>query len=607
MQSPAVVEPGAVRSVSAAALLRSIEAIGSDESRLLHLFVHVYIEHTRLLAPAHYRHAVQIMPVFGGWRNAWLEFLHISALPGVDGDVLHCNLRWHDGTAHPAFVTRGGDLVMHLLCDTKAHGINVDFAGAEAVGSGLPRRRSVVSVSHTLSAEEIFFSSRGPVHGSVKGRNNERKVSHISGVTSDGLMVCERYDGCKAEILPAARIRHFVPSLLREYYCRSELRWTSAEAAAIRVFVAELFCRAANNDAAVRASMQSVAAHGGASSQESAEVWNTVQCDADRARNLEILNNMLRSFEAVSAEQKPLWAADGAKETTHAVAESDNGSAGNSNSGGGRDIGRGSSVGSEGVASRADCEGKGDSIVLHNQVPNGTPPEPDASHPVVLDTQGKSNFTQADKRHPASLPNIHGCAARQRNDQAEVQSPAALPSNVTDDGQLVTRQNHTLHHVQHDSTVAQQNPPSLQQLQQEMYERLKGPQLQRHMGNRQERHQEQGPQRPGTASLHAVPHPSMRRGPPLPRKVPRQHPPVGSMHKPPKSNAVNGVGGRFRQNFGKGRQVVPIRKGCNVCGGEDHTPNNCPRVESARSQTQRERALLARLGGSNQQSGFQRP
>jgi hypothetical protein len=603
------------RSVSAADLLKTIDVIGADASRL-HLFVHVYLEYARQHYAIHFPHTVQGMPVFGGWRNAWLEILSIAVVPGVDGRVLHVNLRWHDGSAHPAFITSDGALIMQLICDSEKHGIRTNVAPQTGDGSdanGVPvRRRTVVSVSHSLSAAEIASSSRGPVHGSVKGQNNERKVSHVTGVSSEGLIVCERYDGSlREEILPS-RIQHYAPALLSEYYYRCEPRWNGTEAAAILAFVAAFFRRSATNDGAVRAAMKAVAAHAGASLEDTNQMWCKMQSDEDRACNIETLEGLLKSFSSVAAPMQPVWApavvSEGRKRST--------------DDGGCRDVIRSNrtnkdSSSDENIFERChpqestmpECGHESKGLPGQSQLPVS------ASHALLLAQQPYQRATA--RRTPAA--ELHPIYGRQEHPRRQ---NLTNPTNQTEilhgsDSEHYGRSSPmhpSCHH--HGVTPAANTPATVVQAQRKSspvvlpYQHYVHPQRSSSTfspAQYQTPNHQRSQLNTNSHSSKVVPHTQpTRRGLSLPHALPRSSPPTAPIRKTSTNNSSADMNPGASKNWlPKSKMGKSNKKKCFVCNREGHISYECDRAPSQGSViTSRERALHARLGGPNQVNGF---
>jgi hypothetical protein len=204
---------------------------------------------------------IEGMPCFAGWRNGWLKLHKLSRAAGLPDMVLSCDVRWQNGTAHPAFITRDGDLV----CTLRREDRPLDEV---ARPSPLGRQRTVVSMSHRLTADEISTASRGVVHGSVATANDVRSVSHVVEICDEtGELRCMRFGEANAAgaVLTLARQEavDFAPQLIREYEDRTARMWTRKDAAAVHPYVEALFSRAHDNDVAVRELMCKAAAHDG--------------------------------------------------------------------------------------------------------------------------------------------------------------------------------------------------------------------------------------------------------------------------------------------------------------------------------------------------------
>jgi hypothetical protein len=237
-------------------------------------------------------YVVQNLPTFSGWRSCWMEIVRFGSVHGICGDVLTCSLHWQDGSKQECYVTSEGELILHLQPEA-----NPRCPLAEHPVSDPPPvhcERTIVSVSHTLTAEEISSGWRGAVYGNICSRNNERKVSHVVGIDKDDLVACARLvapgESASFVRLPPGRIRKYAPELIREYQWRIEERWQSAEARTIVTYLAALFQRSSDADAAVRKQMHAVNRRiGGAPDDSDVE---------RRIRNTDVLEQLVRALES---------------------------------------------------------------------------------------------------------------------------------------------------------------------------------------------------------------------------------------------------------------------------------------------------------------------
>jgi hypothetical protein len=211
---------------------------------------------------------------------------------GICGEVLTCLLHWQDGSTQECYVTSEGELILHLQPEAHPRCPLVEHPVSDP--PPVHCERTIVSVSHTLSAEEISSGWRGSVYGNICSKNNERKVSHVVGIDKDDLVACAKLvapgESASFVRLPPGRIRKYAPELIREYQWRIEERWKSAEARSIVIYLAALFQRSSDIDAVVRKQMNAVNRLI-AGTQDDSEVER-------RKRNTDVLEQLVRALES---------------------------------------------------------------------------------------------------------------------------------------------------------------------------------------------------------------------------------------------------------------------------------------------------------------------
>lgn len=183
----------------------------------------------------------------------------VAPPPGQAAPALLVEVRWENGTSHPAHITRAGDLVLALLSETPD--------GALGAMSPPPRRRVAVSVSRRLTLNEVQSGVRGAVHGPKGTRypGNGNLVSHVVALSSVGKggpkaveLLCMRFEwegGTPEErmvSLSEADVAMYAPELRRELEERAAQRWTSEAGGEARPFLEAFFMKAMANDKAVR-------------------------------------------------------------------------------------------------------------------------------------------------------------------------------------------------------------------------------------------------------------------------------------------------------------------------------------------------------------------
>lgn len=256
--------PSSLR-LSLSDVLEKVSVVGKSRA-LQHTCVHIYVPHARFASTSEKDFSIELMPSFAGWRAAWLDVASVVKDASSFGmDVLGCTVRWACGSAHPAFVTMDGRLVLHVPSEGACRGVQVAFRKRE-------RDLAAVSMSHRLTRAEIDTGVRGVVLGSVAESNNRRSVSHIIGPASGGQVdgrpgetcyVCNRFGGDEGKdvdsdlageevVLDKSEIEKYAPQLMREYESRITKKLSVLEAREVLVYLEQLFSRARANDIAVR-------------------------------------------------------------------------------------------------------------------------------------------------------------------------------------------------------------------------------------------------------------------------------------------------------------------------------------------------------------------